>query len=85
MYQDSRGYIWIGTNDGLDRYNGYEFKHYKNDRYDKNTLSNNYVIDITEDNEGYIWVSTLEGLSRLNPNTDEIKNYVNLSFVSNIS
>ena len=75
MYQDSRGYIWIGTNDGLDRYNGYEFKHYKNDKYDKNTLSNNYVLDITEDSEGYIWISTLEGASRLNPNTNEIKNY----------
>ncbi len=29
IYQDSKGYIWFGTNDGLDRYNGYEFKHYK--------------------------------------------------------
>ena len=29
IYQDSKGYIWIGTNDGLDRYNGYEFKQYK--------------------------------------------------------
>lgn len=75
MYQDSRGYIWIGTNDGLNRYNGYEFKHYKNDKYDKNSLINNYIIDITEDKNGYMWVSTFGGISRINPDTETIKNY----------
>ncbi|WP_294407315.1 two-component regulator propeller domain-containing protein [uncultured Clostridium sp.] len=85
MYQDSREYIWLATNDGLNRYNGYEFKHYKNDKYDKNTLSNNYVIDITEDGEGYIWISTLEGASRLNPNTDEFKNYFSGENKGNLS
>lgn len=75
MYQDSRGYIWIGTSDGLDRYNGYEFKHYKNDKYNKNSIINNNIINITEDNDGYMWVSTLKGISRINPSTDEIENY----------
>lgn len=75
MYQDSRGYIWIGTNDGLNRYNGYEFKHYKNDKYDKNSLINNYIIDITEDKNGDMWVSTFGGISRINPDTETIKNY----------
>lgn len=75
MYQDSRGYIWIGTNDGLDRYNGNEFKYYKNDKYDKNSIINNYIIDITEDKDGDIWVSTSEGISRINPDTEIIKNY----------
>lgn len=75
IYQDSKGYIWIGTNDGLDRYNGYEFKRYKYDKYNKNSIANNYIVDITEDKDGYIWVSTIAGLSRINPDTDEIKNY----------
>ena len=75
IYQDSKGYIWIGTNDGLDRYNGYEFKHYKHDKYDKNSIANNYIVDIIEDKNGYIWVSTIGGLSRINPDKDEIKNY----------
>ena len=39
IFQDSRGYIWIGTNDGLNRYNGYEFKQYKYDKYDKNSIA----------------------------------------------
>ena len=75
IYQDSKGYIWIGTNDGLDRYNGYEFKHYKHDKYDKNSIANNYIVDIIEDKNGYIWVSTTNGLSRIDTDKDEIKNY----------
>ena len=75
IYQDSKGYIWIGTNDGLDRYNGYEFKHYKYNKYDKNSIAHNYIVDIIEDKKGYIWVSTINGLSRIDTDKDEIKNY----------
>ena len=67
IFQDSKEYIWFGTNDGLDRYNGYEFKHYKFDKYDKNSLPNNYIVDIIEDKYGYLWISTIAGLSRINP------------------
>ena len=75
IYQDSKGYIWIGTNDGLDRYNGYEFKQYKYNKNDKNSIANNYIIDIMEDKDGYIWISTINGLSRIDTDNDEIKNY----------
>ena len=85
IYQDSRGYIWIGTNDGLDRYNGYEFKHYKHDKYDKNSIANNYIVDIIEDEDGYIWVSTIGGLSKINPDKDEIKNYYSKEDNGNLS
>ena len=85
IYQDSKGYIWIGTNDGLDRYNGYEFKHYKHDKYDKKSIANNYIVDIIEDKNGYIWVSTIGGLSRINPDKDEIKNYYSKEDSGNLS
>ena len=85
IYQDSKGYIWIGTNDGLDRYNGYEFKHYKHDKYYKNSIANNYIVDIIEDKNGYIWVSTIGGLSRINPDKDEIKNYYSKEDRGNLS
>ena len=85
IYQDSKGYIWIGTNDGLDRYNGYEFKHYKHDKYDKNSIANNYIVDIIEDKNGNIWVSTIGGLSRINPDKDEIKNYYSKEDRGNLS
>ena len=75
IYQDSKGYIWIGTNDGLNRYNGYEFKQYKHNEYDKKTIVHNYIVDITEDKNGHIWVSTTNGLSRIDTDEDDIKNY----------
>ena len=43
IYQDSLGYIWIGTNDGLNRYNGNEFKIYKNIKNNDNSISNNNI------------------------------------------
>ena len=75
IFQDSKGYIWIGTEDGLNRYNGYDFENYKHDEHNKNSIINNYVIDIEEDKNGYIWVSTTNGLSRINTTNNEIKNY----------
>ena len=75
IYQDSKGYMWMGTNDGLDRYNGYEFKHYKYDKDEKNSIAHNYIVDIIEDKDGYIWVSTINGLTRINTDKDEMKNY----------
>ena len=85
IFQDSRGYIWIGTNDGLNRYNGYEFKQYKYDKYDKNSIANNYIVNITEDKNGYIWVSTIGGLSKINVDKDEIKNYYSKENSGNLS
>ena len=75
IYQDIKGYIWVGTDAGLNRYNGYEFKQYKHDEYNKNSISHNYIIDITEDKNGHIWVSTIGGLTRIDTDKDEIKNY----------
>lgn len=75
MIQDRRGYIWFGTNDGLSRYNGYEFKTYRNEINNDDSIVNNYIVSLNEDSEGNIWIGTVEGASRLNIYTDEIKNY----------
>ena len=69
IFQDSKGYIWLGTNDGLNRYNGYEFKIYNYEEYE-NSISGNRITDITEDNHGNIWVNT---------SADEIFNYTELN------
>ncbi len=75
IIQDDNGYIWIGTNDGLCRYNGYEFKVYKHDEDNENSITNNYIVDIKQDLKGNIWIGTANGLSKLNPKTDVITNY----------
>src|SRR5271170_4055935 len=61
ILQDSRGLMWFGTQDGLNRYDGYRFTVYKNDPLDPVSLSNNYIKDIKDDAKGNIWVATLGG------------------------
>ena len=66
IFQDSKGFIWFGTNDGLNRYDGYEFKIYKNDFFDENSLTDNIITSIIEDNSNNLWIGTGSGLSKLN-------------------
>ncbi|WP_276372059.1 two-component regulator propeller domain-containing protein [Chryseolinea sp. H1M3-3] len=61
IFQDSRGFMWLGTRDGLNKYDGYNFTVYKNIPDDKNSLSHNYITDIIEDFDGNIWVTTFGG------------------------
>ncbi|MCF0148811.1 MAG: histidine kinase [Clostridium sp.] len=76
LFQDSKGYMWIATTDGLNRYNGHEFEVYKyREGYDK-SISDNYISAISEDEEGNIWVGTGRGLNKINTDTNEIKMYI---------
>ncbi|MDR7129540.1 signal transduction histidine kinase/ligand-binding sensor domain-containing protein/DNA-binding response OmpR family regulator [Algoriphagus sp. 4150] len=65
IYQDKRGFIWIGTYDGLNRYDGYNFFVYRNQPTDTTTLVNNRIVSIYENDAG-IWVGTKKGLSVYN-------------------
>ncbi|MCW9064745.1 MAG: hypothetical protein OQJ78_00480, partial [Ignavibacteriaceae bacterium] len=56
LLQDEYGFLWIGTGDGLCRYDGYEFKVYKNNPNDSTSLPSNTVLSIMEDNEGDLWI-----------------------------
>ncbi|RDY27159.1 histidine kinase [Romboutsia weinsteinii] len=85
IIQDKQGYIWIGTNDGLNRYNGYEFKVYRHSDEIENTISNNYIVDLQEDRKGYIWVGTANGLSKIDPKTQIIENYFTSEDKGNLS
>jgi len=64
IIQDSRGFIWIGTRDGLNKYDGYKFTVYRTDPKDKNTLSSNYIQDIVEDKDGNLWLATQGGINK---------------------
>ena len=74
IFQDSKGYIWLGTNDGLNRYNGYEYKIY-NYEENQNSISHNGITDIVEDEDHNIWVSTVKGVNKIDTSTGEISNY----------
>ena len=66
IFQDSRGFIWFGTRDGLNRYDGNEIVVYRNDPFDTASLSDNYIRCIYEDRAHQLWVGTINGLNRLN-------------------
>ncbi len=74
IIQDSRGFLWIGTQDGLNRYDGNNFVIYQNIPGDTSSLSNNYILSLCEDKKGNIWAGTMSGgLNRLNPKTGKFR------------
>ena len=78
ILQDNKGYMWFGTQDGLNKFNGYEMIVYKNDPSDSNSLSHNYIECLFEDNKGIIWVGTRGGgLNALDPFLNKVTRFEN--------
>ena len=76
FYQDKLGRMWIGTRDGLNKYDGTKITVYRKEIGNANAISNDHILSIEEDNEGHLWVGTLEGLNRYNPKTDTFTQYL---------
>ena len=72
LFQDSRGFVWIGTSYGLNRYDGYRFRVYYSDANDTTTLRNNYVDQIWEDGEGMLWLKQGMNYSVFDPVTEKV-------------
>lgn len=85
ILQDSRGYMWFATNDGLNRYNGYNYKVYRKEKKSSKGLSNNYVAKLLEDKYGYIWVATYGGLNKIDVENDTITQYLHGEDIGNLS
>ncbi len=64
ILQDSQGFIWFGTQDGLNKYDGYEFTVYRHDPSDAYSLIHNEIFAIYEDSKGALWIGTSKGLNR---------------------
>lgn len=65
LYQDDKGYVWVGTADGLDRFNSYDFTNYRSDYRRRNTLENNCIYSLCGEgfpNGDRIWVGTSDGV-----------------------
>ncbi|MDR0863369.1 MAG: hypothetical protein LBO74_00360, partial [Candidatus Symbiothrix sp.] len=62
ILQDSYGFIWFGTSDGLNRFDGQHFKTYKSDIKDKQSLGNNSIRTLYEDENKDIWIGTSNGI-----------------------
>lgn len=61
LFQDQDGFIWIGTRDGLNRFDGYHFKTFVHDPSDSTSISNNIIRSIVEDELGNLWIATAGG------------------------
>ena len=69
--QDKDGYIWIGTEYGLNKYDGYRFTNYLHEKGNPNTVSSNVISYLFEDVNGTLWVGTQLGLDRFDPVTNQ--------------
>jgi len=71
ILQDKQGFMWFGTQDGLNRYDGYKFKVFKNDPSDSTTLTDNFIFSIYEDKNGTLIIETQRGkFNKYNPKTE---------------
>ena len=76
LLQDSFGFIWFGTDDGLNRFDGYEIKIFRNIPDDSTSLSNNIIWSLFEDSKGFLWIGTKSGkLNRYDPVKDEFEHW----------
>ena len=78
LLRDQQGYLWVGTTNGLNRYDGYNFRQYLPDtRQAQRTVSNESINDIKQDSDGFIWLATSNGLNRYDPRTETFKVWKN--------
>lgn len=61
LLQDSCGFLWFGTDNGLNRFDGYDIKVYRNDEHDSASISNNGIWSLFQDNSGCLWIGTSSG------------------------
>jgi|GEM_PF-571288 len=74
IFQDSRGFLWIGTMDGLNRFDGRDFEIYRHNPADSSTLSDSFIHGVFERSDGMIWIGTRDGgFNILNPYTESIQ------------
>lgn len=75
FFQDSYGFMWIATDDGLNRYDGHSVKIYKNIQGDDESLPDNDAMQVIEDRDKNIWVACWNAIGKLDRKTDKFKRY----------
>ncbi len=76
LLQDRQGYLWIGTQDGLNRYDGYNLTQFRHDPENPASLGHNGILALYQDKDGFLWVGTWGGgLNRYDPNTGQFTRY----------
>jgi ligand-binding sensor domain-containing protein len=76
ILQDSKGFLWFGTDAGLNRFDGFQIKTYESGKHQQNSLSNEVIKCIYEDTKGKIWIGTERGLNSYNPDNDQFRHFL---------
>lgn len=77
ILQDRRGFVWVATNQGLNRFDGYSFKIFQHNPFDPATIGGNNICCLYEDRNGSLWAGLLNGwVSRFDPTTEQFTNYL---------
>ena len=79
--EDSKGYLWFGTSDGLNRYNGYEFEVFRANPKEKYSLLDNEILALYEDSKQNIWVGTSQGINKFCFINNNFFSYQHLSLI----
>ena len=78
VLQDSEGWMWFATENGLNSYDGYEFRHFKRERGNPAGLSNDFIFDVAEAKDGSLWLATNGGgLANIDRKSGEVRSYRN--------
>ena len=83
IFQDSKGFMWFGTEDGLNRYDGQNFIVYRSDNTNANSISYKWIEQIFEDSEGKLWFATQGGLTHFDMERERFTQYSTLSPTEN--
>lgn len=70
--KDRQGFVWVGTADGLNRFDGYSFKIFKHAPADSTTIEDHHINELFEDPEGFIWIKTAKGFDIYDPKTESV-------------
>lgn len=85
ILQDRKGFMWFGTRDGLNKFDGQKFITYRHNSQDSTSISNSFIKSLIEDEQGTLWIGTMNGLNKFVPDENRFERFKNDGSLNSIS